>query len=447
MASNAPPSKGSASAASAPPGAGVAGDELKPLPSRSSRLLTPGTGLAFVGALVFVYYAWGMAFEPGGTGSNVVLGLLMALALIYLIMANLGPFIDQAFFTRGDPRVREKLRELVLAIEDFERLAASASKGKEKRVDEAGATRLREEAVRMRGAWTRFSDRGVDQEKALHALTEALQNAQTVADSVFGTHPTGWLGQLRSLSFAFAIALALRAFVVEPFQIPSGSMIPTLLVGDHLFVARFWYGMSLPFVSKPKYLARWGVPQPGDVVVFVAPKWVGHNAGDDWIKRVIAGPGQKVRIADNVIEVDGKPYSQIEKVPHERYWDYDEGRRWHQQLARRLDEHLVLPSGKTYVHEIYQERLPESWPRGRRSYQGLDCTAEACTVKEGFIFVMGDNRNNSTDGRRWGAVPVDNVKGKALFIWMSVDGHERSVDLGRFTLPAFRWDRLFQSIQ
>jgi hypothetical protein len=155
MASNAPPSKGSASAASAPPGAGVAGDELKPLPSRSSRLLTPGTGLAFVGALVFVYYAWGMAFEPGGTGSNVVLGLLMALALIYLIMANLGPFIDQAFFTRGDPRVREKLRELVLAIEDFERLAASASKGKEKRVDEAGATRLREEAVRMRGAWTR----------------------------------------------------------------------------------------------------------------------------------------------------------------------------------------------------------------------------------------------------------------------------------------------------
>ena len=82
----------------------------------------------------------------------------------------------------------------------------------------------------------------------------------------------------------------------------------------------------------------------------------------------------------------------------------------------------------------------------RPDMKGLSCTPDECTVKDGFVFVMGDNRDHSSDGRFWGAVPVDNIKGKALFIWVSVDGSEESVHAGKFTLPRFRWERLFRWI-
>ena len=91
----------------------------------------------------------------------------------------------------------------------------------------------------------------------------------------------------------------------------------------------------------------------------------------------------------------------------------------------------------------------ENWPipgAGAPQLNGLTCSDVDCRVDDGYIFVMGDNRDHSFDGRRWGAVPLANVRGRAIFTWMSVDGSERAVDLGRFTLPRFRWERLFRSI-
>lgn len=416
-----------------------------------SKLVSPGRVIAFFVTLAGVYYAWGAVFTPGGTGSNVVLGLLMALAALYLVTTNLGAFLDDAFFAKGSREGAEHLRFSDALLEEVEHALKRSRRNKSPKLDEKDQALLEEAANALRQAAADVRAAG-DKPSAtqLEHLKAQTERVDRELQGLLGHgRRTSVLGQLRSLGIAFAIALALRVFIVEPFQIPSSSMIPTLLIGDHLFVARFAYGVSLPFVSEPKYVARWSVPEPGDVVVFTAPRWVGPNAGEDWIKRVIAKQGQTVKMRGGVLYVDDKPYELVGTGEDARYLDHDDmTNRWHVARARHQRERL--PSGAE--HSIYVEHQTElEWPSfipGTRAMMpGLDCTANECRVREGYVFVMGDNRDNSSDGRRWGAVPIDNVKGKALFIWMSVDGSERSVELGRFTLPAFRWERLFQGIE
>ncbi|OGQ25774.1 MAG: signal peptidase I [Deltaproteobacteria bacterium RBG_16_71_12] len=258
----------------------------------------------------------------------------------------------------------------------------------------------------------------------------------------------GVASQARSLAFAFAVAIALRLFLVAPFQIPSGSMIPTLLIGDHLFVFRASYGLQSPVGTS--YLVRWRDPTPGDIVVFEAPPWVGHNAGEDWIKRVVAGPGQRVKRVDKTVYVDGQPYTHGGDGAVERYMDFKErgggGGTWEERSAFHHVEQLP---GRPHSVFHDSDRPVQDWPNAmypEPRQRGLVCTAAECTVQPGFVFVMGDNRDNSADGREWGAVPVDNVKGRALFIWVSVDGSADSVRLGKFTLPRFRWERIFDGL-
>lgn len=415
-----------------------------------SKVVSPGRVIAFFVTLVAVYYAWGAVFTPGGTGSNVVLGLLMALAAIYLVTTNLGAFLDDAFFAKGAREGAEQLRFADALLDEAEHALRRSARKKSPKLDdkdqgllEEAANALRQAAADVRAAEDKPT---APQLERLKAETDRLD--KELQGLLGHGRKSSVLGQLRSLGIAFVIALALRVLVVEPFQIPSSSMIPTLLIGDHLFVARYAYGVSVPFVSEPKYLARWSVPEPGDVIVFSAPKWVGLNAGEDWIKRVIAKEGQSVKMRAGVLYVDDQPYELVGPGEDVRYLDYDDATgTWHSARARHHRERM--PSGHEYG--VFEDPNESEWPSfipGTRSMMpGLDCTPNECRVKDGYVFVMGDNRGNSSDGRRWGAVPVDNVKGKALFIWMSVDGSERSVDLGRFTLPAFRWDRLFQSIE
>jgi signal peptidase I len=256
-----------------------------------------------------------------------------------------------------------------------------------------------------------------------------------------------------SLILALFCALLLREFVLEPYQIPSGSMIPSLLVGDHLFVSKFYYGLSKPFSRDPDFLIQWRKPKPGDVVVFKSPEYVGSHGGQPWIKRVIATEGQRVQVQNGTVIVDGKAYEHLEKDNLVNYMDYYgfgglEGGIWRKQSAL----HSVEKIGEV-EHQIYW--LPQSqspnlgayWPIGERmNLIGLECGSESCRVKEGYIFVMGDNRGNSDDSRIWGALPVSRIKGRASFIWMSVDGSEQSVKIGPFNLPKFRFERWFKWI-
>jgi signal peptidase I len=196
--------------------------------------------------------------------------------------------------------------------------------------------------------------------------------------------------------------LLLRSFLVEPFRIPSGSMMPTLLVGDFILVNKFAYGIRLPVVNTK--IIEIGEPQRGDVVVFRYPK----DPSVDYIKRVIGLPGDRIGYFNKVVYINGEPAGQ---VPSGVYIGKGSGvnmsgaslRR--EQLDSMQHEVLVMP------------RTP-----------GLE---GEFMVGEDEYFVMGDNRDNSNDSRYWGSVPESNLVGKAFTIWMNWDSANGGVDLDR----------------
>lgn len=194
----------------------------------------------------------------------------------------------------------------------------------------------------------------------------------------------------------FAV-LVLRSFVVEPFQIPSGSMIPTLEVGDFILVNKFAYGLRLPVVGTK--VVPVGEPQRGDVMVFFPP-------GDRryFIKRVIGLPGDDIRVANNVLYVNG------ERMPQE---------------PTALD-YLELEPGYQVMWEQLGDTRHLIRTRRRAGEYGLNYHA---VVPAGHYFMIGDNRDNSFDSRAWGAVPEENIVGKAFLVWMHWDDF--------FSLPSF----------
>jgi signal peptidase I len=202
--------------------------------------------------------------------------------------------------------------------------------------------------------------------------------------------------------------LLLRSFLVEPFRIPSGSMMPTLLVGDFILVNKFSYGIRLPVLDSK--VVEIGEPERGDVMVFRYPK----DPSVDYIKRVVGLPGDKIGYYNKVLYVNGEPAGQ---VPAGVYVGTGSGvsmsgaseRR--EQLGEVQHDILVMP------------RTP-----------GLE---GQYIVGEDEYFVMGDNRDNSNDSRYWGTVPEANLVGKAFRIWMNWDAANGGVD----------WDRIGMKIQ
>lgn len=195
-----------------------------------------------------------------------------------------------------------------------------------------------------------------------------------------------WLVEFVAPFFPVLFAvLLLRSFLVEPFQIPSGSMIPTLRIGDFILVNKFAYGLRLP-VSGDKILSI-GEPERGDVMVFFPPQDKRY-----FIKRVVGLPGDEVRVIDNVLYVNG------ERMPQTPAPEVDPAETGFQVVMENLDgiNHLVRKS-----------EIP-----GRL---GLNFQK---VVPEGHYFMMGDNRDNSSDSRVWGAVPEANIVGKAFTVWM-----------------------------
>ncbi len=199
---------------------------------------------------------------------------------------------------------------------------------------------------------------------------------------------------IEAIIVAVLLALVIRTFIVQAFKIPSGSMLPTLEIGDHILVSKFIYGIKMPFTGTT--LVPISDPKPNDVVVFQFPK----NPDLDYIKRVIAVAGDIVEIRDKKIFINGKPFDD----PHGVFKDP-----------------MIHPAG-------------------------LDARDNfgPATVPAGKFFTMGDNRDNSFDGRFWGFVDLKAVRGKAWIIYWSWDVQEPLFSVDR--LRSIRWDRLGDTV-
>jgi signal peptidase I len=254
-----------------------------------------------------------------------------------------------------------------------------------------------------------------------------LRPGRTRAARAAGKDPTsipepGTVDYARSFFPVALVVLVLRSFIFEPFRIPSDSMMPTLLDGDFIIVNKYAYGLRLPVLNRK--IVPIGEPQRGDVVVFRYPR----DPSVNYIKRLVGLPGDHVEVRSDRITINGQP------VPFKVIGSYNDGCYINMQLA---DEQLG-----SHVHQSMVCPVPlfrSSTPAGcnRSEASGYYCGGEngaaadaltagevptfETTVPPGSYFMMGDNRDNSEDGRFWGFVPEDNLVGKATRIWFNWD--------------------------
>ncbi len=220
-----------------------------------------------------------------------------------------------------------------------------------------------------------------------------------------------WLDWTAGLFPVILVVFLLRSFLFEPFKIPSGSMIPTLLINDLILVNKFHYGIRLPVINTKVWNNQ--EPERGDVMVFRYPP----KPSLDYIKRVVGIPGDEVAYLNKHLTINGKP---VPKTPLPDFFDEDSMR-----YSKQFEEVL---GGKK--HRLLNDDERPSFVPGASDFQfKQNCRYSSegvvCKVPEGHYFMMGDNRDNSLDSRYWGFVPEKNIVGKAFFVWMNFGNLKR----------------------
>jgi signal peptidase I len=284
------------------------------------------------------------------------------------------------------------------------------------RVSDKQAALVREAAERLAAVVKSEGESGDEVRQALNALDKALDDYMPFA------RKSTIREYAESIAVAVLIALFLRAFVVEAFKIPSGSMIPTLEVGDHIFVNKFIYGVRIPWTNI-KFGKSYRKPERGEVIVFIYPR----DPDKDFIKRIVAIEGDVVEVRDNVLYVNGKAVERRKIAGDCEYTDFDEqSQMW---TPERCDRYVETLDGRSYTTFFDRASPAKSWPPQ--------------TVPRESVFVMGDNRDHSSDSRYWGFVPLDLIKGKAMVIWWS-QGEPRD---GPGTWNSVRYGRMFHLVR
>jgi signal peptidase I len=226
---------------------------------------------------------------------------------------------------------------------------------------------------------------------------------------------SGRLAVVRDLYWGFfpviLVVFLLRSFLVEPFKIPSGSMIPTLLVGDFILVNKFTYGIRLPVINMK--IIDINSPQRGDVVVFRYPV----DPSLDYIKRVVGLPGDKVSYQNKRLTINGQP------MPMRRDGDFQDTDRFY--VTPRFMETLGAVEHGLLIENEAPPYVAHAQQFAFRDKCHYNSEGFECEVPAGHYFMMGDNRDNSQDSRIWGFVPDENLVGKAFLIWMNLGDLKR----------------------
>jgi signal peptidase I len=220
-----------------------------------------------------------------------------------------------------------------------------------------------------------------------------------------------WLDWTAGLFPVIVVVFLLRSFLFEPFKIPSGSMIPTLLINDLILVNKFHYGVRLP-VLNIKVLDN-NSPQRGDVMVFRYPP----KPSLDYIKRVVGVPGDEVAYLNKKLTINGKP---VTKTALPDFFDTDTmiySKQFEEDLGSKTHRILNYANAAPFINSNYDFPYKNNC---RYSIEGV-----VCKVPEGHYFMMGDNRDNSEDSRYWGFVPEKNIVCKAFFVWMNFGNLKR----------------------
>jgi signal peptidase I len=256
----------------------------------------------------------------------------------------------------------------------------------------ATAAKLDEEAAKRRAELDRMGIKQVDGDVAQAREQLVMQ--------------PWWLDWTAGMFPVIVVVFVLRSFLFEPFKIPSGSMIPTLLVGDYILVNKFVYGLRLPVLNTK--ITEGHAPQRGDVMVFRYPP----KPSLDYIKRVVGLPGDEVAYLNKKLTINGQPVSKVsmpifleeDSMQYRTEFEEDLGGKKHRML-----NYEGTPAGV----------LPELQGFARQDACTYSVEGIRCKVPAGHYFMMGDNRDNSQDSRYWGFVPEENIVGKAIFIWMN----------------------------